>query len=111
MLCADCVSIAWVGMWTAISTQKTGFAFGKTFWRILVFPWLVFLLVGTGIAFVTGRLGTVMLGWTILGLVNAIYFGVQAEHGLTRHFRLLASMQNTKPSFWRQFNPFDSKFY
>lgn len=105
MLCADCVAIGWVGMWMGLSTERAGFAFGKTFWRILVFPWLAFFLVGGGIAFLTGSLAMALGGWTVLGVFNAIFFGIQAENGLSRHFRLLSSMQNKKPGILQHINP------
>jgi hypothetical protein len=107
MLCVDCMAIAWVGMWMGISTKRAGYAFGKTFWRILVMPWLVFFLVGSMIVYATHNVTMIIGGWTILGVINSMVFGIKAEHGLSQHFQLLACIHNERPSLLKKLNPLD----
>lgn len=96
MLVADCIAIVWVGMWAAMSVRKPGFAIGKVVWRILVAPWFVFLFFGVGWIYSTGDIGFALIGWTLLGMINDLYFGVTAEHDLTSNFREKAMIRYNK---------------
>jgi len=103
MLGADCIAIVWVGMWAAMTVRKPGFAIGKVVWRILVMPWLVFLFFGVGWIYTTGYIAFALMGWTLLGVINDLYFGIIAEHDLTSHFREKAMIRYNKVDggwFW-----------
>ena len=66
MFVADLFTLAWVGMWMGIRSNRASQAAAATMARVLVLPWLLFALAGMMI---------VSFGWTFLGIRPVAYPG------------------------------------
>jgi ABC-type transport system involved in multi-copper enzyme maturation permease subunit len=96
---ADIVALAWVGMWRGLNSRRPNRAAAAAMVRVLVLPWMIFLLLLT-LAAVTDAFGRRMGNWdgksavylwaTISLLVNA-YFAIPARRRLLKQFRSVAT--------------------
>jgi hypothetical protein len=95
MLAADAAAIGWVGMWMAMTEKKPRTASGSTFFRILILPWLVWVLFVA----MAGLMGGVNSGalplatWFVLGIGTDFSFGSVARENLLTRFRAQAAVQ------------------
>jgi len=96
---ADLVALAWVGMWRGLNSRRPNRAATAAMLRVLVLPWMIFLLLMT-LAAVTDSFGRRMSNWdgnsavylwvAICLLVNAS-FAIPARRRLLRQFRSVAT--------------------
>lgn len=99
ILVADVWALAWLGSWMAVSTRDAQHAAGNTLFRILLPPWVVFIILMAAIsALELERLWNFeiteirMLGiWFILALANDIFFLAYANSKLHEDFRATAA--------------------
>lgn len=97
---ADMVTLAWVGMWRGLNSRRSNRAAAGTMARILILPWVLFLLSFALIA-VFGRVSSGTPAWFdekffyVLGLVIALgidlLFGLPARSRLLSEFRTVAT--------------------
>jgi len=100
MLIADLIALYWVGMWQAISSKHPNRAASATVARVLVLPWLAFLLISLALSFTVSNQihepGNFFLTlWFGLGLAADIGFGGWARHKLLSEFRLAAAQRSS----------------
>ncbi len=113
MLVADVIALGWVGMWAALSVKQLKHASGRAVGRILLLPWLFFLVAmpfvgaAAGLSFYLSRsrpeFWHAVLFWFTIGIVNNWIFAARARTKLNTQFRLRATerFQPEKPRrFW-----------
>ncbi len=99
ILVADVWTLSWLGSWMAVSTRDAQHAAGGTLFRVIVLPWVAFLIL---IALISGlelehrwkfeMTETRMLGvWFILALVTDLFYLVYANTKLHEDFRATAA--------------------
>jgi len=112
MILADLAALYWVGIWQALISKHPNRAASGTAARILIFPWLGFLLVSLLLPTLGGRriqnaANFLLALWFILGLVADVVFGGVARYKLLSEFRQVAAQRiSHKPSwlkrlFWK----------
>lgn len=98
MLVADLVALYAVGLWQSAVAKGPAEAAGGTALRILALPWVLFMVVGAGVA-VADSMGSFRgvgwgfwLGsWTVIGLGVDLFFGLRAWHAVHTRFREVAA--------------------
>lgn len=95
MFVADLVTLAWVGMWLGLNSNRSNRAARGAALRILVLPWLVFLGFITATAILNvGRYSepdNLALGvWFVIGMVNNLFFFTWARTNLRQRLRTVA---------------------
>ena len=95
---ADLVALAWVGMWRGLNSRRPNRAAAAAMVRVLVLPWMIFLLLVTlGAAKAFGQRMTHWDGkslvylWTGISLIVNAYFAIPARRRLLRQFRSVAT--------------------
>ena len=103
MLAADLVTLKWVGMWQAVTTNQVNRATMAACSRVLLLPTVVFV-VGYASVWLAIRamnpagesrwiLGGGCLVWLAIGLTNNLYFGLRARWQFLHHFRDVATQR------------------
>ncbi len=97
---ADMVTLAWVGMWRGLNSRRSNRAAASTMARILILPWVLFVVFFTLIA-VFGKMGSGAPGlwdekyflvlWVVIGLGIDLLFGLPARSRLLSEFRTVAT--------------------
>lgn len=96
---ADIVALAWVGMWRGLNSRRPNRAAAAAMVRVLVLPWMIFLLLVT-MAAVTDAFGRRMTNWDgksavylwlVISLVVNAYFAIPARRRLLKQFRAVAT--------------------
>src|SRR5262249_31925771 len=91
----DLIALYYVGMWQALTARHPNRATSTTVARVLVLPWLLFLLICLILPFLGGRIqepARFLLGlWFILGLGADLLFGTWARFKLLSEFRVVAA--------------------
>jgi len=96
VLVADLVTLAWLGMWHGLNSRHPNRAAAAALWRVLLLPWLVFLLACT-LGALTGAFdhlrwdGYLFVGWAAISLLIDLLFGLRAFQLLYQLFREVAS--------------------
>jgi hypothetical protein len=92
----DLYTLAWVGLWLGLTAKRTNRALRGAIGRVLVLPWLIFLvglfLFATNQTFEPNETGLLVSAF-VLSMANAIVFGFWARTNLTRHMRLAATQR------------------
>ena len=99
MLVADVFTLGWVGMWCGLNSRRPNRAAGAALVRVLVLPWMIFLILLTFIGLNGGFGGrsstwnstTLTLLWLVIGLVNNVIFALPARRRLLAEFRQVAT--------------------
>ena len=97
----DLVTLVWLGMWRGLNSRRPNRAAAAALVRVLVLPWMVFLLLltligmsggfGRSYSLWTGN-GLVIL-WTAISLVFNAVFALPARHRLQEEFRQVATQR------------------
>ena len=96
---ADIVALAWVGMWRGLNSRRPNRAAAAAMVRVLVLPWMIFLLLLT-MAAVTDAFGRRMTNWDgksavylwlVISLGVNAYFAIPARRRLLKQFRTVAT--------------------
>ncbi len=96
MFIMDLFALSWVAMWSGLTTTRTNRASSGAISKILILPWIVFLLSMTvfGLIAILGRVrfGPVgsMVYWFVLSAVNNLIFIAWSKSRLHRDFRHVA---------------------
>ena len=107
----DLFALSWVSMWVGLSSRKVNRASGAAISRILVLPWMFFLLsltiLGalTFLAHINWNEDYVLLYWFGLCVANNLIFIAWAKRNLHQRFRDLATQRfdvKTKRFAWRK---------
>jgi len=104
VLVADAGALAVLGMWLGATAKSALQASSGTIWRILVLPWVAYLVALTALG--TGMAGHepdwwILLGlWLVLGLVADAGFGVWSWHNLQTRLRYAATARFPAPRSW-----------
>ncbi len=95
MLVVDSISLAWVGMWVALTSRNPNRATGHTVLRLLILPWLgmvVVIMISSVIRPSLFDSGKFLLGlWVGTGLVTDLVFALSAGMQLHSRFRQVAT--------------------
>jgi len=107
MILADLAALYWVGMWQALVAKHPNRATSATAARILILPWLGFLLACVLLPLGNNRIespGKFLLTlWFVLGLAADIGFGALARYKLITEFRRVAAQRTApKSTFFKQ---------
>jgi len=96
---ADMVTLGWLGMWRGLNSRRPNRAAAAALVRVLVLPWMVYLLLLTFIG-VSGGFGrsqwtenTLVILWAVIGLVFNAVFGLPARQRLLTEFRQIATQR------------------
>lgn len=96
MFVADLVTLAWVGMWLGLNTNRSNRAARGAALRILLLPWLVFLgFITATVILNVGQYNEpdnlLLLAWFVIGMVNNLYFYTWARSNLRQRLRTVAT--------------------
>ena len=96
---ADVFTLGWVGMWRGLNSRRPNRAAAAALVRVLVLPWMVFLLFMTVIG-ISGGFGgahwnsySLVVLWTIFSVVIDLIFAVPARDQLLGKFRQVATQR------------------
>jgi ABC-type transport system involved in cytochrome c biogenesis permease component len=95
----DLLTLSWLGMWRGLNSRRPNRAAAAALVRVLVLPWMAFLMVMTLMALteVFGRRNSswdghsVILLWAAISLVFNGVFGLPARRRLVQEFRQVAT--------------------
>jgi hypothetical protein len=103
MLLIDAHTLAWVGLWQGLNAKSSLSALRNTILRILVLPWLVFLmslcisptlyLYGVVIDSNSGWLLGAVIWWWIVGFMVNTIFQLHSKRDLYENFRSAATQR------------------
>ncbi len=88
----DFYALSWAGMWAGLRVRQHPRAVFAVFWRILVLPWLMYFVMGFS-GFFDGQ-KSAKIGfacWFAFGVINDLFWALQAKLRLRRDFRLAAA--------------------
>jgi ABC-type transport system involved in cytochrome c biogenesis permease component len=97
----DLLALSWLGMWRGLNSRRPNRAAAAALVRVLVLPWMVFLMLLT-LAALTNTFGrrssgweghSVVLLWTAIGLCFNVIFGIPARRRLLGDFRQVATQR------------------
>jgi ABC-type transport system involved in cytochrome c biogenesis permease component len=92
VLITDFYALGWLGMWTGLRARQHHRAILGTVARVLLIPWLLYLLMGFSGLFNTPGGGKVFIAaWFLLGVVNDVFWVERARRGLLNQFRPCAA--------------------
>jgi ABC-type transport system involved in cytochrome c biogenesis permease component len=96
VLVADVVTLAWLGMWHGLNSHRPNRAAAAALWRVLLLPWIVFLLLCTlgALTHAFDHLrweGFLFVGWAGVSVGLDLYFGLPAFRLLYERFREVAA--------------------
>lgn len=109
MFFADLIALYWVGLWQALTAKNPHAAATSTVAKVLVLPWMVFLLIVLFMALASsGGNSTPEPGpptfiglWLVLGLLTDLGFGLVCREKLLTDFREVASQRyGARAGFW-----------
>jgi chromate transport protein ChrA len=97
----DLLTLSWLGMWRGLNSRRPNRAAAAALVRVLVLPWMAFLMVMTLMALteVFGRRNSswdghsVILLWAAISLVFNGVFGLPARRRLVQEFRQMATQR------------------
>jgi hypothetical protein len=96
LLISDMYTLAWVGMWLGLTTQKANRAARGAVLRVIVLPIVIFL--GLMTLSLAGRArelldleGKLLESWFLVGMANDLFFFLWARNNLRRHFRTVVA--------------------
>ncbi len=101
----DLWAIQWVGMWKSLTSTSLNRVLLTTYGRILILPWLLFFLFGSGMAafqFLTGvtmRMSsvTLVIAWTIFSVIVDLVHIFPSRKKFMEQFRTLAASRFDSP--------------
>jgi hypothetical protein len=104
---ADLYTLAWVGLWVGLTARHGNRAAGATVGRVMVLPWLVWILLLLVLETNRARMGTGHGGsyltlWLVVALANNALFLVWSHSRLHRDLRSIASERfgQGRQSWW-----------
>jgi ABC-type transport system involved in cytochrome c biogenesis permease component len=94
MLIADLYALAWLGMWLGLTARKASRATAGNVGRVLMLPWLVFILGLSGLSWFSAADNPTEWAWAASGFAlslidDAFWYG-WAKINLQQRFRLVA---------------------
>ena len=99
ILVADIVALAWVGMWRGLNSRRPNRAAAAALVRVLVLPWMIFLLLitlgawsdafGRRMAHWDGKSAVYL--WAAIALIVNASFAIPARRRLLGEFRTVAT--------------------
>ena len=97
----DLLTLGWLGMWRGLNSRRPNRAAAAALVRVLVLPWMVYLLVVTFIGISGGLAGSyakwtghaLIVFWAIISLVFNAVFGLPARSRLLEEFRQVATQR------------------
>ena len=97
----DLLTLGWLGMWRGLNSRRPNRAAAAALVRVLVLPWMVYLLFVTfiGLSSSFGRTNSQWTGhvlivfWAIISLVFNAIFGLPARRRLLAEFRHVATQR------------------
>jgi ABC-type transport system involved in cytochrome c biogenesis permease component len=99
VLVADLLALSWVGMWRGLNSRRPNRAAAGTLARILLLPWILFLMVEAGLAILEYSVRSrssfesfypVAL-WGLIALGTDVVLGLSARRRLLGDFRVVAA--------------------
>jgi ABC-type transport system involved in cytochrome c biogenesis permease component len=96
VLVADLVTLVWLGMWHGLNSRRPNRAAAAALWRVLLLPWLLFLLLMT-LGALTNAFdhlrweGFLFVFWGGISLAVDLFFGLPAFRQLGARFREVAA--------------------
>lgn len=101
MFVADLYTLSWVGMWLGLTAKSANRAARGAVLRILVLPWLIFILFVTFLLFSdassSGTENMLLGGWFAIGMITNLYFFIWAKSQLIERFRLVVTQRFDHP--------------
>jgi hypothetical protein len=97
----DLLTLSWLGMWRGLNSRRPNRAAAAALVRVLVLPWMVYLLFLTFIGLSSGFGGrssqwtghALIIFWGIISLVFCAVFGLPARRRLLEEFRQVATQR------------------
>jgi ABC-type transport system involved in multi-copper enzyme maturation permease subunit len=97
----DLLTLSWLGMWRGLNSRRPNRAAAAALVRVLVLPWMVYLLFLTFIGLSSGFGGrssqwtghALIIFWGIISLVFSAVFGLPARRRLLEEFRQVATQR------------------
>jgi ABC-type transport system involved in multi-copper enzyme maturation permease subunit len=98
---ADVLTLGWLGMWRGLNSRRPNRAAAAALVRVLVLPWMAFLLFMTFIGVTGGFDGAhsiwnvqvMIVLWSVISLVFNAVFGLPARQRLVDEFRHVATQR------------------
>lgn len=90
MFLVDCYTICWVGLWLGLTAKTPVQAFLQTLVRVLVVPWVIFVVSLLFLGSLLGELA--MMWWFAIGIGNSLCLCHWASSRLYGEFRRGASL-------------------
>lgn len=108
LLPLDAFAIGLLGLWAAVRSPQATKAAASVVFRVLVLPWLAFLLLVSATSYLTLRYrwrwepteNLAILVWFAMGFVNALAFALFAWHRLRTRFRSAAAERVGRRRGW-----------
>ena len=106
----DLIAITWVSMWIGLLKGKTNAAVSSSVGRIMILPWILFFMAMTALTVVAMfafrfEFEMVLLLWTVISLVIAIFNIAWCKDRLFTQFRFLATQRvigaGTSRAWWK----------
>jgi hypothetical protein len=103
MLVLDVAALMWVGMSAGLTAKNPNQAAIRTFWRVLILPWVVFVAIAVLVNIVAASSSSAppewrffLYLWVWLGIFADLGFGLPALWQVSTRFRELALRRLTK---------------
>jgi hypothetical protein len=98
---ADLLTLGWLGMWRGLNSRRPNRAAAAALVRVLVLPWMTFLLFMTFVGVTGGFDGghsiwnvqVMIILWGVISLVFNAVFGLPARQRLVEEFRQIATQR------------------
>jgi hypothetical protein len=101
VLITDFYALGWLGMWTGLRARQHHRAILGTIARVLLVPWLLYLLMGfSGLFDTPGGSRVFIVVWFLLGVLNDVFWVERARRGLLNQFRPCAAGAMLKKRRW-----------
>ncbi|MBE7502654.1 MAG: ABC transporter permease subunit [Verrucomicrobiales bacterium] len=84
---ADTFTLVWLGTWRALAARRVRHAAGGTAFRVLVLPWVLFILLTPFLGVGGGGPGNALLFWGFLGFTSDFLWWQWAEQQVRERFR------------------------
>jgi hypothetical protein len=98
---ADTYTLVWLGTWRALAARRIQHAAGGTAFRVLVLPWVLFIVLAPFMGRGGGGLGSALLFWGFLGFTSDFLWWQWAEQQVRERFRSEAArlQEGLKPGW------------